>query len=113
MTEAPLPTAATLREEMVKIDSLIATARRLLDEGRIVDLKALEDRTRFVCESALQLPAAEAKPLAPALEALMTALDNLTAALTARFGDLPQLEMPTHADAATAAYGQALKHFVS
>lgn len=113
MADAPLPTAAALREELVKIDSLIGTARRLLDEGRIVDLKALEDRTRFVCESALKLPVAEARPLAPAMETLMAALDDLTAALNARFGDLPQLEMPTHADAATAAYGQALKHVVS
>jgi hypothetical protein len=100
-----------LKDELLKIESLIATAVRLLDEGRVVDLAALEERTRRACDAALALPRAETKPLVPAMEALLAALDALTINLRGRFGNLPTLASLIGSDTATSAYGQTLKHF--
>lgn len=101
----------TVKAELLKVDSLIGTAIRLLGEGRVVELTALEARTRQVCDAALALPVEERKALAPAMEALLTGLDTLTANLNERFGDLPSLTSTVGADAVSSAYGQALKHF--
>ena len=105
------PGVESIEAELLKIESLIATAVRLLDEGRVVELSALQERTKRVCDAALALPRAESRPLVGAMEALLTALDALTANLSARFGDIPNLSSPTGADTATSAYGQTLKHF--
>jgi hypothetical protein len=101
----------SLKDELLKIESLIATAVRLLDEGRVVDLAALEDRTKRACDAALALPRAETRPLIPAMEALLAALDALTANLRERFGDIPNLSSLVGTDTATTAYGQTMKHF--
>lgn len=97
--------------ELNKIESLIATAVRLLDEGRVVELSALQERTKRVCDAALALPREDSRPLIPALESLLGGLDALTANLSRRFGDLPSLSNLVGADTATSAYGQTLKHF--
>lgn len=105
------PDLERVKAELAKVESLIATAIRLLSEGRVVELSALEARTRQVCEGALALPVDQRAALIPAMEGLLTALDTLTADLNVRFGDLPALGSTVGADAATSAYGQALKHF--
>jgi hypothetical protein len=101
----------SVKAELVKIESLIATALRLLDEGRVVELSALQERTKRVCDAAIRLPRSESTPLIPAMEALLNALDALTANLSRRFGDIPSLSSMVGADTATSAYGQTLKHF--
>ncbi len=101
----------SIKAELVKIESLIATALRLLDEGRVVELSALQERTKRICDAAIRLPRAESAPLVPAMEALLNALDALTANLSRRFGDIPSLSSLVGADTATSAYGQTLKHF--
>ena len=101
----------TIKAELVKIESLIATAVRLLDEGRVVELSALQERTKRICDAALRLPREESAPLVPAMEALLTSLDALTANLSRRFGDIPSLSSLVGADTATSAYGQTLKHY--
>ena len=101
----------TVKAELLKVDSLIGTAIRLLGEGRVVELTALEARTRHVCDAALALGTEERKALVPAMETLLTGLDTLTANLNEKFGDLPALSSTVGADAASSAYGQALKHF--
>jgi hypothetical protein len=103
----------SVRAELVKVDSLIGTAIRLLDEGRVVELAALEARTRQVCDAALALGREDRATLVPAMEALLGALDTLTARLNDKFGDLPALSATVGADAASSAYGQALKHLVT
>lgn len=97
--------------ELLKIDSLIGTAVRLLDEGRVVELSALQERTKRVCDAALAMPKAECQVLVPAMEALLASLDALTANLNRRFGDLPTLANMLGADTASSAYGQTMKHF--
>ena len=112
MTEAaPQTDLETVKAELMKVDSLIGTAVRLLSEGRVVELTALEARTRQVCDAALALPADDRKTLVPAMEALLTGLDTLTANLNQKFGDMPSLSSTVGADTASSAYGQALKHF--
>lgn len=103
----------SVKSELLKVDSLIGTAIRLLSEGRVVELAALETRTRQVCDAALALDADARKALIPSMEALLTGLDTLTANLNERFGDLPVLSSSVGSDAASSAYGQALKHFVT
>ena len=100
-----------LKDELLKIESLIATAVRLLDEGRVVELSALQERTKRICDAALALPKADSRPMIPAMEALLASLDALTANLNGRFGDMPTLANLVGADTASSAYGQTLKHF--
>lgn len=111
MTEAAQ--LETVKAELLKVDSLIGTAIRLLTEGRVVELSALEARTRQVCDAALALSADERKALIPAMEALLAGLDTLTGNLNEKFGDLPALSSTVGADTASSAYGQALKHIVT
>ena len=106
-----LPTPDAIKAELVKIESLISTAIRLLDDGRVVNLAALQTRTKEICDSALALHRDESKPLVPAMEALLVALDNLTGKLNNRFGDMPTLASLVGSDAAAHLYGQTLKHF--
>src|SRR5688500_6130078 len=94
MTDAVLPAHLDLenvKAELMKVDSLIGTAIRLLSEGRVVELTALEARTRQVCDAALALPADDRKGLVPAMEALLAGLDTLTGNLNEKFGDMPSL----------------------
>jgi hypothetical protein len=102
-----------VKSELLKVDSLIGTAIRLLSEGRVVELTALEARTRQVCDAALALGPDERKALVPALEALLNGLDTLTANLNEKFGDMPALTSTVGADTASSAYGQVLKHLVT
>ncbi len=110
-SDKTLRDSAVLKDELLKIESLIATAVRLLDDGRVVDLSALEERTKRACNAAVALPRAETQPLIPAMEALLAGLDALTANLNRRFGDLPTLSGLVGSDMATSAYGHTLKHF--
>ncbi len=74
--------------EMDKVASVIATARRMLDEGRMVDLSALGAKVEALCASAREAPAGEREALAKSMKALVTALDDLAEALKAQFGNL-------------------------
>lgn len=100
-----------LNADLLKIESLIATAVRLVEEGRVVDLAALQGRTKQVCDAAVQLSSEDAKPLIPAMESVLTQLDALTENLTKRYGDLPALSSRVGSNAAASVYGQTLKHF--
>jgi hypothetical protein len=99
---------AAIAENLSRIESVLEAAQRLLDEGRVVDISALEARTEQMCAEVLALPPAESRGLRSQLEALLARFDALAEALRARFGDLPVL--PT-ARGATAAYAALLKHF--
>lgn len=66
-----------IHQEMQKIASLIGTARRLLSEGRSVDLSAVEGHVERLCDSVLCLPTETARGLSPALQVLIETLDEL------------------------------------
>ena len=94
--------------ELSKLESLIAGAHRLLAEGRVIELSALDNRTRELCKAVLDLPGPEGRAMISKLEKVLDSLDGLSAALQDKFGDVPVL--PSHGNAA-AAYASLLKHF--
>ena len=81
MTDAPTtpPGAAEarIREELEKAASLISAARRLMGEGRNVDLGALGEHMRAVTLAVQGAPKDIAQGFTEHLEALMAALDAL------------------------------------
>lgn len=95
------------RLELQKIGSLIAAAERLVSEGRLVELGALQTRTQTTCDAVVSLPAAESRSLLPDLEKVIKDLDSLTAKLNERFGDLPKLQNETTPNTAASAYSRS------
>jgi hypothetical protein len=68
---------AAVREEVVKIASLIRMARRSLARGGLVDLSAIEDRVKAVCNAALVMPCGDGRTLIADMEGLVDMLDRL------------------------------------
>ena len=101
----------SLDADLLKIESLIATAVRLIEEGRVVDLTALQERTKHLCDAVVQLPSEDAQPLIPTMESVLTQLDTLTENLTKRYGDLPALSSRIGSDAAASVGSRRLKNF--
>ena len=67
----------TIRQELEKAASLITGARRLMAEGRHVDLSAMEERVRRITEAIKTAPDELAVSFKAHLEALLAALDAL------------------------------------
>ena len=105
MTEQRPNSPTEIQAEFVKIDSLISAASRLVGDGRLVDLSALERRTADVCDAAVALPAEQSRPLLPMMEQLISSLDSLTTRLTDLYGDLPNLQSEAAPRASASAYG--------
>lgn len=80
-----MTTAEPVRTEIDKVASLVFTARRLLGEGRHVDLSALEGKVQEACRDIAALPVPEGRHLLPDLEDLVTALDELAADIDDQF----------------------------
>ncbi len=104
MTERRPETHGEIEAELTKIESLISTAVRLVGEGRLVDLSALERRTLHACDAAVALPSDESRSLLPVMERLIGSLDELTERLTVEFGDLPKLQGEAAPITAASAY---------
>ncbi len=78
------------REELAKVSSLVLTARRLVAGGALVDLSALEERVRTICETVQQMPREDAQELLDELQALIGRLDQLARDLQDRLSQLPK-----------------------
>jgi len=78
------------REELAKVSSLVLTARRLVAGGTLVDLSALEDRVRLICETVQQMPREEGQELLEELQALIGRLDQLAGDLHERLAQFPR-----------------------
>lgn len=74
-----------IRLDLEKAASVIATGRRLLSQGRTLDLSAFEGKVAAACEAVSSLPKEEARPLLPALESLLAALDQLEQDLKSQY----------------------------
>jgi hypothetical protein len=72
------------REELAKVSSLAMTARRLLAGGKLVDLSALEERVRAVCDAVQAMPREDGQGLLEDMQALINKLDQLTRELEGR-----------------------------
>lgn len=92
--------------ELDKIESLVSTATRLINDGRMIDLGALLRRTQETCDAAVALPPQDSKSLLPSLELVISKLDALTDQLNTRFGDLPNLQHEAAPRVAASAYGR-------
>ncbi len=79
-----MSSADETREELAKVSSLAMTARRLLAGGKLVDLSALEERVRAVCESVQAMPREEGRNLLDDMRSLINKLDQLTRELEGR-----------------------------
>ncbi len=88
-----------------KVATLIAAARRLLKENRMVDLGALEGMVRDLCTDIRDIPGEAAEGIMQAVQAIMSDLDTLQAELTAHQERIAgQMEASTRVDALQA-YG--------
>ena len=63
--------------EADKIASLIATARRLLQDDKMVDLSALEGKVAGLCQRFGNVPPEAAEPFRATINAIMADLDQL------------------------------------
>ncbi|MFN3077315.1 MAG: hypothetical protein ABT940_10625 [Alphaproteobacteria bacterium] len=99
--------AAALRTDFVKVSSLVSTARRLLVEGRSVDLSALQGKVQELCENVADMPLDEGRQLVPEIELLLTNLDGLAVDLDQQFQNHPHpIGSPPPRSTVLRAYGQ-------
>jgi hypothetical protein len=80
--------AQTAREEVTKVASLIMTARRLLAGGRLVDLTAIEQRVRSVCQTVSGMPVEDGRDLRDDLQNLVDMLGQLDRDLHVQLDEL-------------------------
>lgn len=106
MTDSSKWSIADVRAELDKIESLVSTAARLINDGRMIDLGALLRRTQDACDAAVALGPQDGKSLLPDLELIIAKLDSLTDQLNDRFGALPNLQDEAAPKAAASAYGR-------
>jgi len=107
MTSSDGWTVSAVRTELEKIESLIAAAARLINDGRMIDLGALVQRTQKTCDAAVSLAPRDSKSLLPDLEQVIEHLDGLSDKLNERFGSLPNLQNEAAPDVAASAYCRA------
>lgn len=72
-------TAGQVRDELAKLAAYIASARRLVADGNLVDIAALTPRIGALCAAVQALPPAEGSVFGSELQALMSKLDGLGA----------------------------------
>lgn len=87
-----------------KIASLITTARRLLDEDKMVDLSALEGKVADLCRRFTHVPQTEAEPFRQTISAIMTDLDLLASDLARQNEKVRKIRTGSDLKRATHAY---------
>ena len=83
-----VPSSDQTREELAKVSSLVLTARRLVAGGALVDLSALEERVRTVCETVQQMEREDGQGLLDELQALIGRLNQLAGDLEDRLSQM-------------------------
>ncbi len=76
----PTPTSAAIES----LRGTLAVARALVESGRRVDLTGLDTGAAALCAAIAMLPPDSARPMLPALVALLDEVDGLGAALSTR-----------------------------
>lgn len=72
-----------LRQEIAAVFGEIVAARRLVREGRTIELDGFDKRIEVLCQAVALLPDDEGRALIPLLEDLHASLDHLASALKA------------------------------
>lgn len=70
-----------LTELAVRLSRTLAIARALIQGGRTIDLTGIDDAIGVLCAQTLDLPDGEARRVLPALRAVQTEVDLLSAML--------------------------------
>lgn len=96
---------ATVRQELEKAASLIAGARRLMAEGRSVELSALEERVRTITSALRAMPEEAQSRYREHLEVLLDILEALETDLEERHKTLQDGLDAIKRREATGAYG--------
>lgn len=86
MTDTPFSLPHDIVLEMDKVAAVIATARRLMADGRTVDLAPLEGKIESLCGRVRETPVAQRDGVIRAMQSLIKALDDLEGAIRARVG---------------------------
>lgn len=74
---------ARLRQEIAAVFGEIVAARRMVRDGRTIELDGFDKRIAALCQAMKLLPADESRDLLPLLEDLYASLDQLASALKA------------------------------
>ncbi|MBC8159183.1 MAG: hypothetical protein H8E94_07615 [Alphaproteobacteria bacterium] len=93
--------------EMDKVASVIATARRMLDEGKMIDLSALSGKVESLCAMGIGAPPEEREAVARALEELVAALDALAQDIQKQFSAIGEESGDASRQQAMNAYDQS------
>lgn len=99
----------TLTRELSGVVAVVAAARGMVNDGKIVNLQSLEAEMRRLCAAIESTPRDDAHLLEPRLLALIDDLDKLFAAIAAkRLALKEQLSDLALRDRAVSAYGASL-----
>lgn len=77
-------------QQIQKVSTLITTARRLLKQGKSVDLSALEEKIDSLCALILKEPIAERQNLREVTQEILADLDGLNIELDAQHNQVTQ-----------------------
>lgn len=98
------PGASEISQQLEKVESIISTASRLVDEGKMVDLAALQDRVAELTEMIKLANPETASPFRPSLQKLIDSLDNLEAGMEALHREVTKAEALMEQKKARSAY---------
>ena len=96
---------SAIMDEIDKVCSVIATARRLLSDGKMVDLSALEGKVRDLCQMIEGYKTDDLTVVNQAVEAMRKNLDLLEKELTAQYESVEGKPLESDFKQAAGAYG--------
>jgi len=90
--------------EADKIASLISTAHSLLEDGKLVDLSALEGKVAELCRRFANIPTEKTEPFRATIKDIMASLDLLAAELARQNEKVLKVRAGSNARHAATAY---------
>lgn len=98
------------KNDLKRVLSLIRTGQRYLEDGKVVELSALETRISDLCEQARTLAPEQRKEVAPLLASLIEELGQFESQMQQEYSDIQrQLRGISNTAQATNAYAQAAR----
>lgn len=99
------------KRDLKKVLSLIATSQRFLEQGKVIELSALEGHIRDLCEQAKNLSEEERRSVEPHLAALKSDIEQLENNMREEHQSLQrQLKGLSNTNQAVNAYAQAARN---
>ena len=101
---------ATFKKDIAKAASLVTAAQRLLAQGQVIDLGALEGHVAGLVESAKTLNEADHSAIRMLIVSLMNDIDTLHQEMTCQHAEMEQqLKSMSQTNRAAVAYGYMQK----